>query len=367
MKQTTYTLGDIAQRVGAKLIGDASQLIEGLASLQNAQSTYLSFLANPRYTSQLLTTQAGAVLLNDENQQAYNGNILLVKDPYAAFAQLTHLFDQTPKAEQAGIHHTAIVSATATIDPTASVGAFVVIEDDVVVGKNTVIESHSYLACGVKLGNDCWLDKHVIIQHHCQLGDQVRVHANTVIGADGFGFAPHAGKWHRIAQLGRVIVGNQVRIGANCTIDRGALDNTCIDDGVIIDNLVQIAHNVIIGAHTAIAAQVGIAGSTQIGKHCIIGGASGIAGHLNIADHVHLTGMSMVTKSIIKSGTYSSGTSISENSQWKKMVVGLRQLAENPVSRLLKQIEDLQVRLERVESINLVTTHSLPEQHDQSQ
>lgn len=367
MKHTTYTLGEIAQRVGAELIGDASQLIEGLASLQNAQSSHLAFLANPRYKSQLLSTQAGAVLLTSDNYEGYAGNALIVKDPYATFAQLTHWFDKTPKADHSGIHPTAIISSTAIIDPTASIGAFVVIEDNVSVGKNTVIESQSYLACGVSVGDDCWLDKHVIIQHHCLLGNKVRIHANTVIGADGFGFAPYAGQWHRIAQLGRVIIGNHVRIGANCTVDRGALDDTRIDDGVIIDNLVQIAHNVTIGAHTAIAAQVGIAGSTQVGAHCIIGGASGIAGHLQITDRVHLTGMSMVTKSINKSGTYSSGTSISENSQWKKMVVGLRQLAENPVSKILKQIEDLQVRLERVESTNIVTTYSLSEQHDQSQ
>jgi UDP-3-O-[3-hydroxymyristoyl] glucosamine N-acyltransferase len=364
MKQTTYTLGDIAQRVGATLVGNASHIIEGLASLQNAQSTQLAFLSNPRYKSQLTSTQAGAVLLHQDNHEAYQGNALIVKDPYAAFAQLTHWFDQTPKALQSGIHATAVIASSAKIDPTASIGAFVVIEDDVVVGKNTVIESHSYLACDVLVGNDCWLDKHVIIQHGCRLADHVRVHANTVIGADGFGFAPYAGKWHRIAQLGRVMIGHHVRIGANCTIDRGALDDTVIGDGVIIDNLVQIAHNVSIGQHTAIAAQVGIAGSTHIGQHCIIGGASGIAGHLKIADHVHLTGMSMVTKSINKAGTYSSGTSISENTQWKKMIVGLRQLAENPVSKVLKQIEDLQVRLERVESTSIVTTHSLPEQHD---
>lgn len=190
----------------------------------------------------------------------------------------------------------------------------------------------------------------MVVQHHCVIGEQVRIHANTVIGGDGFGFAPYQGGWYRIAQLGRVVIHDDVRIGANCSIDRGALDDTVLCKGVIIDNLVQIAHNVVIGDNTAVAAKVGIAGSTTIGKNCIIGGAVGIAGHLDICDQVQLTGMSMVTRSINKPGVYSSGTGISENNQWKRMIIGLRQLAETPVSKITKRIEDLQARVEQVES-----------------
>ncbi len=349
MKQVSYTLAEIAQRIDASIIGDASISVTGLASLQCAKSHHLAFLSNTRYKAQLLTTQAGAVLLKHTDITDHKGNALVVKDPYAAYAVLSHLFDQTPKPT-AGIHPTAVIAESACIHESASIGAFVVIEDGVEIAAHVVIESHSYIAENVKIGLSSWLDKHVVVQHHCVIGERVRVHANTVIGGDGFGFAPHQGSWYRIAQLGAVIIANDVRIGANCTIDRGALDDTVIGQGVIIDNLVQIAHNVIIGDYSALAAAVAIAGSTKIGKHCIIGGASGIAGHLDICDHVQLTGMSMVTKSIHKAGTYSSGTGISDNMQWKKMIVGLRQLAETPVSKISRKIDNLQAQIERVES-----------------
>lgn len=349
MGHSTLTLGQLATQLNAELVGNPDTAIQGLASLQHAKSWHLAFLSNSRYKSQLNTTEAGAVLIRKEDVGEYTGAVLIVPNPYAAFAGLTHLFDQTPRPV-AQIHPTAIIAASATIDPSASIGPYVIIEDDVTIAANVILESHVCIAKGSCIGAGSWLDKHVTVQHHCQLGERVRIHAGTVIGADGFGFAPHEGQWYRIAQLGRVVIGNDVRIGANCTIDRGALDDTTIGHGVIIDNLVQIAHNVHIGDYTAIAANVGIAGSANIGKHCIIGGASGIAGHLSICDHVNLTGMAMITKSIHQPGTYSSGTSFAENSQWKKMVVRLRQLADVPLTQLIKQIEHLQVRVEQVES-----------------
>lgn len=349
MKQGSYTLAEIAQRIGASVTGDASILIEGLASLQHAKPCHLAFLSNSKYKSQLATTLAGAVILKESDLVDYDGAALLVADPYAAFAQLSHLFDKTPRLA-AGIHPTAVIAETARIASGVAIGAYVVIEDGVEIADNVVIESHSYIAENASIGAGSWLDKHVVIQHHCVIGKRVRIHANTVVGGDGFGFAPHQGAWYRIAQLGRVVIHDDVRIGANCTIDRGALDDTVISQGVIIDNLVQIAHNVVIGDYTALAAKVGIAGSTTIGKNCIIGGAAGIAGHLDICDQVQLTGMSMVTKSINKPGVYSSGTGISDNSQWKRMIIGLRQLAETPVSKITKRIEDLQARVEQVES-----------------
>lgn len=349
MKHVSYTLADIARRIGASVVGDASILIEGLASLQGAKPCHLAFLSNTKYKSQLAGTQAAAVILKEQDLADYPGAALVVADPYAAFAVLSRLFDKTPKI-LSGIHPTAVIAASAQIAETAAIGAYVVIEDGVHIAGGVMIESHSYIAQDVKIGADSWLDKHVVVQHGCSIGQRVRIHANTVIGGDGFGFAPHQGSWYRIAQLGCVVIHDDVRIGASCTIDRGALDDTVIGQGVIIDNLVQIAHNVVIGAHTALAAKVGVAGSTTIGSHCIIGGAVGIAGHLDICDHVQLTGMSMVTKSITKAGVYSSGTGISDNAQWKRMIVGLRQLAETPVSKITKRIEDLQARVEQVES-----------------
>ena len=364
MSGINFSLGQIAEQLNAQLIGSPDACITGLASLENAKPCHLAFLSNTRYKSQLQRTHAGAVLLRTEDMvETYTGAMLIVADPYAAYARLSHLFDHTPKPV-AGIHSTAIIAPSAQIDPTASIGAYVVIEDNVVIESQVVLESHVCVAKGSVIGKQSWLDKHVTVQHHCRLGERVRVHASTVIGSDGFGFAPYQSQWFRIAQLGGVTIGNDVRIGANCTIDRGALDDTIIGKGVIIDNLVQIAHNVQIGDYTAIAANTGIAGSAVIGKHCIIGGASGIAGHLNICDHVHLTGMSMITKSINKPGTYSSGTSFLENSQWKKAVVRFRQLADVPVNQLIKQIEHLQARVEQVESRSLSKPNSSISQDD---
>lgn len=343
------SLGQIAKQLNAQLIGDPDILITGLASLQHAKPCDLAFLSNSRYVTQLQHTNAGAVIVRAEDIGAYTGAALVVLNPYAAYAGLTNLFDQTPKPSL-GVHPTAVIAASASIDPTASIGAYVVIEDHVIIEQEVILESHVCIAKGSVIGKQSWLDKQVTIQHHCRLGERVRVHAGTVIGGDGFGFAPYQGQWHRIAQLGGVRIGNDVRIGANCSIDRGALDDTVIGNGVIIDNLVQIAHNVQVGDYTAIAANTGIAGSAVIGKHCIIGGASAIAGHLIICDHVQLTGRAMITKSISQAGTYSSGTSFLENNKWKKAVIGFRQLAETPVNKLIKQIEHLQARIEQVES-----------------
>ena len=224
------------------------------------------------------------------------------------------------------------------------------IGENCVVGRNTIIQSHAVIDHHVEIGNDCFIDAHVTITGAAKLKDRVRIHANTVIGSEGFGFAPYQGKWHRIAQLGSVRIGNDVRIGSNCSIDCGALDDTIIEDGVIIDNLVQIAHNVYIGSNTAIAAKTGIAGSTRIGKNCIVGGACGIIGHLEITDNVTLTAMSMVTKNIYEAGTYSSGIGLFENSHWKKTIVRLRQLADVPLTQISKRLDHMQAQLESLES-----------------
>ena len=344
-----WTLAQLAAHTGAQLRGDADLIIQGLGSLQHATSQDLAFLSNSRYKSQLVSTQAAAVLIRPADLDGYHGAALIVADPYAAFARLTHFFDQTPR-RSAGIHPSAVIAADAQIDPTASIGAQVVIESGVVIRAEVTIEAGACISEAVQIGIGSWIGSHVVIHHHCHIGQRVRIHAGAVIGADGFGFAPYQGRWHRIAQLGRVVIGDDSRIGANTTIDRGALDDTIIGHNVIIDNQVQIAHNVQIGDHTAIAACCGISGSTKIGQHCILAGGVGVVGHIEIADRVQLTGMTMVTKSISQAGSYSSGTAMTDTAHWKKIAVRHKQLADVPINQLHKQLSDMQARLEQLES-----------------
>lgn len=354
----SYTLKDIAeylnqQTVGrsndplalfASVSGDPDLVITGLSSLTNAGPANLGFLANSQYRGQLQTTSAGAVLVTSADRDAFARSAIIVPNPYLAFAQLTHLFDPFVALDKS-IHSSAVISPSAKVGRNVSIGAFVVIEDDVQIGDDTVLVSSVHIGRGTVVGESCWLGHGVTIHHECQLGSHVRIHAGAVIGAEGFGFAPAEGRWHRIVQLGRVIIGDCVRIGANTTIDRGALDDTTIGDGVIIDNQVQVGHNVNIGAHTAIAAGTGIAGSAKIGSHCIIGGLVGIAGHLEITDRVHITGMSMITGSIRESGSYSSGSAYEKTSTWRKNAVRVKHLGE-----MTAQIKELQVALKRLES-----------------
>lgn len=345
----TLSLAELAQQLGAERRGSADYSIDGLSALATAQASQLSFLANPRYRSQLQDTQAGAVLLRREDLLDYQGNVLIVADPYAAFARLSHVFDLTPK-RQPTLHPTALIAPDAQVDATASIGAFVVVESGAVIGRGVVLEAGVHVGECAEIGADSWLGGHVVIHHRCLIGARVRIHAGAVIGADGFGFAPQAGHWHRIAQIGAVRIGDDCRIGANTTIDRGALSDTILGRNVIIDNQVQIAHNVEIGDHTAIAACCGISGSTQIGRHCVLAGGVGLVGHIQIADHVQITGMTMVTKSIEQAGSYSSGTAMSETSHWKKMAVRLRQLPDLALQHLPMQIKHMQARLEQLES-----------------
>ncbi len=344
LNQSMLDGGTYLLDIPADFCGDADFMVTGLATLSNATSSQLSFLAKSPYRGQLQTTDAGAVILSLADRNKFVGPAIVVSDPYLAFAQLTHLFD-IRASEVIGIHPTAVISASATIGQHVSIGAFVVIEDDVEVGDHTVLVSSVHLGRGAVVGAYGWLGHGVTIHHGCQVGDKVRIHAGAVIGAEGFGFATRKGQWHRIVQLGRVIIGDGVRIGANTTIDRGALDDTVIGEGVIIDNLVQVGHNTVIGAHTAIAAGTGVAGSVTIGSHCIIGGLVGIAGHLEITDRVHITGMSMITGTIKESGSYSSGSAYEKTSSWRKNAVRVRNLGE-----MAAEIKELQVALKRLES-----------------
>lgn len=331
------TLGELAAELGAELRGDPEYRVSGLATLQAAGPGQLAFLANPRYRPQLQDTRAGAVLLRQEDAEGYDGQALFLANPYLAFARLTHRFDRTPRPA-AGIHPSAVVAASAVIPASACIGPLAIIGEDVVLGERVIIESGAVIQDRVTIADDSRIRSRVVIYHDCVLGARVNVHAGAVIGGDGFGFANERGQWRKIAQIGRVVIHDDVDIGANTTIDRGALEDTVIHTGAIIDNQVQIAHNVVIGAHTAIAACCGIAGSTRIGAYCILAGGVGVVGHIEICDRVQITGMTMITKSISQPGSYSSGTAFDSTDNWKKMAVRLRRLDE--LAQRVRALED---------------------------
>lgn len=325
MADVRITLQELAKMIDAELRGDPNHVITGIKTLQVAEACDLSFLGNPVYRKYLADTKAGVVILAPKYLQDCSTNALIVDDPYFAYAKITQLFVRKPSAFQ-GVHATAVVGERCDIHPSASIGPKSVIADDVSIGEGTVIGPGVSIAVGTTIGKHCKIDANVTVCHEIVIGDHVILHAGTVIGSDGFGLAEKNGVWHKIPQLGRVIIEDDVEIGANTTIDRGALGDTVIEKGVKLDNQIQIGHNVRIGAHTAIAACTGIAGSTRIGKHCKIAGGVGINGHLELADYTVITGMAMVTNSVKVPGIYSSGTGILPNHEWKKNVARFRQL-----------------------------------------
>ena len=307
--------------------------LEGIGNLTTANGQQLSFLSNPHYLASLANTQAGAVLITTEHRnEVPNDSIaLIVAVPYLAYASASQLFARQRSA--GGIHSTAVIADSAVIGNQVTIGPFCVIGEQVKIGDRCVLDAHVVIEDNTTIGTDAVIKPQVVIGHDCIIGHHVRLHAGVTIGSEGFGFAPTSDPsvtgWERIAQLGRVVIGNHVRIGSQTCIDRGAIDDTIIGNHVIIDNLVQVAHNVRIGDGTAIAAHTGIAGSTSIGKRCIIGGAVGITGHINITDDVILSGMSMVTKSINTAGSYSSGTAAMPTANWRRAAVRFRQLGRD--------------------------------------
>lgn len=336
MTEKSYRLGDIAKALGAELKGDPEAQITGLATLSAAGPGQISFLANPAYGKYLAETRASAVILSPAAAQDAPTNVLLLDNPYLGYARLSHWFDPAP-VPAAGVHASAVVDSSARIADSASIGPNAVIEADAEIGENVVIGAGSIIGARCRIGRDTVIKPRATLAHDVVVGQRCHILSGAVIGSDGFGFANEKGVWHRIAQLGSVVLGDDVEVGANTTIDRGALDDTVIGDGVKLDNLIQIAHNVHIGEHSAMAAMVGIAGSTRIGRHCVFGGASGVAGHLEIADQVHLTGMTLVTGDIREPGVYSSGTSADTNRQWRKNAVRFRQL--DVLARRVKELE----------------------------
>lgn len=330
------TLAEIAEKLEGELHGDGDLTVSRLATIQSATADALTFLANPRYRSYLETTGAGAVLCTAEQAQHSPVATIVVKNPYLAFARISHDFDPRPQ-QPPGVHPSAVIAADVSVPASAHIGAQVVIEAGTCLGEGCVIMAGCYIGAGCTLGDQVRLWPHVTLYHQVVIGDRSVVHANSVIGADGFGFAHTGSAWTPIAQVGGVVIGNDVNIGASTTIDRGAVESTRIGDGVIIDNQVQIAHNVVIGEHTAIAGSSGISGSVTIGRYCLIGGACGVAGHLEICDQVQISGMSRVTGNITEPGTYASGTTLDKVGVWRKSAVHFRHLHD--IHQRLKRLE----------------------------
>ena len=320
-----FTLKELTDRVGGQLLGEPDVKIRSLATLDDAQADQLSFFANRKYLKQLKTSSAGAVLVTLEMAKEVQRAAIVVDNPYLAYAQLSQLFDWRLPVSK-GIHATAVVSHSASIDPTAEISAHVVIGENVIIGAKTYVGPNSVIGRDCIIGADSRLESGVNLYPDVHLGERVIIHSGTVIGSDGFGFAKHDGKWVKIYQSGGVRIGNDVEVGASVSIDRGALSPTRIEDGVKLDNQIQVAHNVVIGEGTAIAGCTGISGSTKIGKRCTLAGMVGVAGHLEIADDSHVTAMSLVSKSIKTPGAYSSGTALEPHQQWKRNVVRFRQL-----------------------------------------
>ena len=324
---STLRLGDIVARLGGELIGDASVRLRQVATLEGAEPDTITFLANERYLEKLKKTRAGAVIVGESLRGFLATPHIVATNPYAYFARVSALFNPGA-APGAGKHPDAIVHPGARIGDRVHVGALAVIEDGAVIGAGASIGAGCYIGAGSAVGEDSLLHPNVTIYRECTLGKRAIVHAGVVIGADGFGIAMDEGQWVKVPQIGRVQIGDDVEIGANTTIDRGAIDDTIIEDGVKIDNLVQVAHNVRIGSGTAIAACVGIAGSSRIGRYCRLGGAAGIAGHLNIADNVEISAHTLVMKSITEPGTYTGVYPVEPNREWRRNAAGLRNLAD---------------------------------------
>lgn len=337
MTAPVFTLGQLAEQLGATLRGAGDIQVRGLASLQEAESDQLSFLANPQYRKHLAACKAAAVLLTEADAEGYAGNALIVANPYLAYARLSHLFDRKPQAV-AGIHPTAVIAASAQVDPSASIGAYAVIEDAAVIGPRVTVGPHCVIGARSSIAADGWLAPRVTLYHDVCIGERVVIQSGAVLGGEGFGFANEKGVWQKIAQIGGVTIGDDVEIGANTTIDRGALADTQIGNGVKLDNQIMIAHNVQIGDHTAMAGCAGISGSTKIGKHCMIAGGVGMVGHIEVCDNVFVTGMTMVTRSITEPGAYSSGTAMQTAADWKKSAARIRQLDD--MAKRLKQLEN---------------------------
>lgn len=331
------TLAELANRLGARLNGDGERIVTGLATLSEAGPDDITFLANKAYLKYLADTRAAAVLLHPDHVDDCPTSSLALANPYLGYAELSHLFDPLAARNVPGIHPSAVVSDQATVGAGVQIGPQVVIEDGVWLGAGVIVGPGSVVGANSEVGEASRLHANVTVCHGVIIGKRAILHSGCVIGGDGFGFAHDGQCWHKIAQLGGVIMGDDVEVGSCSSIDRGALGDTFIEDDVKIDSQVQIAHNVQIGEHSALAGCVGIAGSTKVGRHCMLGGGVGLSGHLTICDGVQVTGMSLVTNSIHEPGVYSSGTGAMDNAQWRKNAVRFKQLDE--IAKRLVRLE----------------------------
>ncbi|OOG37942.1 UDP-3-O-(3-hydroxymyristoyl)glucosamine N-acyltransferase [Polaromonas sp. A23] len=329
----TLRLGDIvaslAGEFDARLVGNPDVLIERLAPLESAGAAELTFLSHPKYQAKLGQSAAACVVVGPGAAEPamQRGACIIVDDPYLYFARITQFWKQRHQPlHTPGVHPSAFIDPLAKLAPDVTVGAFSSVGSHAVLGSGVRVGAHGVIGNDVRIGTDTHLSARVTVADGCSLGARCIVHPGAVIGADGFGFAPHEGRWEKIEQLGVVRIGNDVEIGANTCIDRGSLQDTVIEDGVKLDNLVQIGHNVRIGRHSALAGCAGVAGSAIIGAHCTVGGGAVVLGHLSLADHVHVSAASVVTRSIHKPGHYTGLFPIDDNAQWEKNAATLKQL-----------------------------------------
>jgi UDP-3-O-[3-hydroxymyristoyl] glucosamine N-acyltransferase len=324
-------LVDLVARLGGQLIGDAGLRISGIAPLDDASNDQITFLTNPKLRASAVTTKAAAMILSPAGHASlgdeFSGSRIVTDNPYAYFARVAQLFDvQTATPFHAGIHASACVDPSARVAASAHVGPHVVIEADAVIGDDVILEAGCFIGRGAHIGAGTHFHARVTFQSRCRIGARGIIHPGAVIGADGFGFANEGGAWIKIPQTGRVMIADDVEIGANTCIDRGALADTIIEEGVKLDNQIQIGHNCHIGAHTAMAGCVGVAGSAVIGKYCTFGGAAMVLGHLTIADKVHISSGSLVTRSISEAGQYTGFYPLAKNADWEKTAVVVRNL-----------------------------------------
>jgi len=341
-----FSVKEIAERLGAKFKGNANLVITGIASLEVATETQLSFLANSKFRSQLNTTQAGCVLLSDKDADSYEGTCIMLDDPYLGYAKSAQILNSTPVPES-GISDRAVIDKTAVIGSNVYIGPGCVLAKNVELGDDVILEANVCIGEGCKIGKGTRVFANVSIYYNVEIGESCLIHAGAVLGADGFGFANEDGEWVKIPQLGGVVLGNNVELGANACVDRGALIDTVVGDGVKLDNFCHIAHNVEIGKNVAMAAYAGVAGSTKVGDYSTFSGRTTILGHLDIAPGTHVTACSVINTSNKEPGVFSSGTGMQDNKSWRRNVARFRQLDD-----MAKQLKALEKQVERLSNEN---------------
>ncbi len=336
------TLGDLAERFNGKVRGRRDLVIKGVAPLQSAGPAEIAYVADKKHLKLLERTGAAAVILREADAERYRGPALIVDEPHLCFARIAALLN--PNAPViSGIHPTSVVDASAQVAAGAWIGPHCVIDAQAQIGDHVFVGPGCYIGQAVRVGAYSRLVASVVVAQGCIVGSHCILHPGAVIGSDGFGYARDGERWIKVPQLGRVVIGNDVEIGANTTVDRGTLDDTIISDGVKLDNQIQIAHNVRIGENTAIAGCVGVAGSAVIGRRCTIGGQAGIVGHLEITDDVHITAASLVTRSVTEPGVYSSSIRVEPVERWRRNAVRISQL-----DRMARRLEQLEEEIKRL-------------------